>query len=97
MSNSKIYSLQDFKGYANREGNINLLQEKVDKLLGDGVQFVIAEIYGADNDLIVSNKINLNSFIKIKEMQSLPDAVVLEFLISKGKLKNSDFINRIKL
>ncbi|KUG26075.1 hypothetical protein ASZ90_004099 [hydrocarbon metagenome] len=47
--------------------------------------------------MIVSNKINLNSFIKIKEMQSLPDAVVLEFLISKGKLKNSDFINRIKL
>ena len=34
---------------------------------------------------------------KIKEIQKLPEEVVAEFLMSKGKLSQTDFANRIKV
>ncbi len=37
------------------------------------------------------------SFIRIKELQKLPDEVVSAFLNSKGKLSRTDFARRIKV
>lgn len=39
--------------------------------------------------------LNVHLFTKIKEIQDLPDWVIIKFLIAKGKLSNSDFRDRI--
>jgi len=97
MNDSLLFLLEGFKFVPDKEGNIADLQEKINSLVNKGIVEASAESIDNKNKIIISNKINLHSFVKIKEMQSLPDAVVIDFLISKGGLKNSDFVKRISL
>lgn len=97
MNDSLVFLLGDFKFVPDNEGNIDVLHEKINSLVNRGIVEVNAESIDKKNNITISRKINLHSFLKIKEMQALPDAVVLDFLISKGGLKKSDFVKRIIL
>jgi|GEM_PF-3165084 len=97
MNDYLFFLLGDSKFVPDNEGNIDVLLERINSLVNRGIVEVNAESIDKKNNITISNKINLHTFLKIKEMQSLPDAVVLDFLISKGGLKKSDFVKRIIL
>jgi hypothetical protein len=46
-------------------------------------------------DLLKKLKIDVKIFNKIKEMQQLPEEVIIKFLLAESSLSNSDFLKRM--
>ena len=53
------------------------------------------EIRNDSNENVEKMMLNVRLFTKIKEIQDLPDWVIIKLLLAEGKLENSDFRDRI--
>lgn len=77
------------------EGELKIPKEKLKTLRQKGFKEVLVNIYGSARDAAENTGLDVQTFDKIKNVQSLPDLVVLDFIKSKGSLKNSGFINKL--
>ena len=69
----------------------NNISKKLDEIAGDNESEVKLEISNAPDRKTKKMMLNVNLFSKIKEIQDLPDWVIIKLLLAEGKLKNSDF------
>jgi hypothetical protein len=53
------------------------------------------QIRNDSNGNVEKMRLNVHLFSKIKEIQDLPDWVIIKLLLAEGKLKNSDFNKRL--
>ena len=53
------------------------------------------ELRNDSNGNVEKMRLNVHLFTKIKEIQDLPDWVIIKLLLAEGKLKNSDFNKRL--
>ena len=49
----------------------------------------------ANTKLLKKLNINVKTFKKIKEIQQLPDVVIIKFLLAESSLTKSDFLKRL--
>ena len=73
----------------------NNISKKLDEIVGDNESEVKLEISNAPDRTTKNMMLNVNLFSKIKEIQDLPDWVIIKLLLAEGKLKSSDFKKRL--
>ena len=95
MNDEKYSELFSFESKIEDDGNIKIPKEKFLSLKQTGFTEMKVVVYGDSKKLAENLGYDSNLFDAIKNMQSLPDSVVLEFLSSKGKLKGPSFKTRI--
>jgi hypothetical protein len=73
----------------------NNISRKLDEIAGDNQSEINFEIKNAPDRKTKNMMLNVNLFSKIKEIQDLPDWVIIKLLLAEGKLKSSDFKKRL--
>lgn len=89
---TKIFS---FYSEINQEGELKIPKEELKSLREKGFNEVLVNVYGSARDAAANAGMDIQTFDKIKNVQSLPDSVVLDFLKTKGSLKDGGFKNKI--
>ena len=72
----------------------NLLAERIKELKSAGKLKVNLKIKPSSGPEISNLELDTNLFSKIKEVQDLPDWVIVKLFLAEGKLKNSNFKER---
>ncbi len=85
-----------FETKVDNNGIIKIPSKEFKKLITNNIFEIIVEIRPKNifpnlNDLDINEKV----FNRIKEVQGLPEDIVLNFLKSKGKIKNKNFMKSI--
>ena len=80
----------------NDETSVDLLNEKISELKKSGYGRLMVNIKASPDEEVKIADIDIELFEKIKNMQELPDFVVINFLQAAGKLKETDFNKRFK-
>jgi len=70
----------------------NRISERLSEI---GQREISLEIKNDSNGKVKKMTLNVHLFTKIKEIQDLPDWVIVKLLLAQGKLGNSDFTDRI--
>ncbi len=70
----------------------NSITEKLSEI---GQREISLEIKNDSNGKVEKMTLNVHLFTKIKEIQDLPDWVIVKLLLAQGKLGKSDFTDRI--
>ena len=73
----------------------NSLSERLEKIRGSGEDRVELELKNASGKMSQNFDLNLDVFLKIKQIQELPDWVIIKFLIAEGSLSTDDFKKRL--
>lgn len=89
---TKIY---EFETKINDDGSINLPINKLKELKENGFNEITIVVYGSAKNSAQSMELDLDLFGKIKEVQGLPDAVILDLLKSKGSMTNSNSLKKM--
>ena len=76
----------------NDKASENSITEQLSEI---GEKEINLEIKNDSNGNVGKMTLNVNLFTKIKEIQDLPDWVIIKLLLAEGKLSNSDFKDRI--
>ena len=76
----------------NDKASENSISEKLSEIVQSEIGL---EIKNDSNGTVEKMTLNVHLFTKIKEIQDLPDWVIVKLLLAQGKLGNSDFTERI--
>ena len=76
----------------NDKASENSISERLHEM---GQSEIGLEIKNDSNEKVEKMTLNVHLFTKIKEIQDLPDWVIVKLLMAQGKLDNSDFTERI--
>ena len=79
----------------NDHNSVNLLSQTFNELKSNGYTSVTVDIKTSPEQELNKSQIDIELFRKIKEIQELPDWVVINFILAAGKLKNSNLRSRI--
>lgn len=85
MLDEGFVKITELKAEISEEGIIGVDVSKLKELYNDGYKEVKLIVMGKPGDALIPMNIDNAKFEKIKSMQNLPDAVVIDFLKSKGK------------
>lgn len=96
MDNGKSSDIFNFAAEFNDDGEINLSVERINEIYSQGFKKI--KLLFADSPQDSSNEmiVDLELYNRIKDFQKLPEYVVRDFLIVKGKLKKTNIEERIK-
>ena len=95
MNEKELIGLKSLVIDLNNHSSINLLSQTINELKKDGYTSVTLDIKTSPEQELNKSQIDIELFRKIKEIQELPDWVVINLILAAGKLKNSNFRNRI--
>lgn len=73
----------------------NFISEKIIDLKNSGHHKFNLNIKSSTEKEIQKLDVNIDLFAKIKEIQDLPDWVIIKLILAKGKLESGDFRERI--
>jgi len=76
----------------NDKASENSISERLHEIVQSEIGL---EIKNDSNGKVEKMTLNVHLFTKIKEIQDLPDWVIVKLLMAQGKLGNSDFTERI--
>lgn len=96
MNKENLTAVFNFETEITKNGEMNLPIEKLRELYAKGFKKVNVVFFGSSEEAAADMDLDLELFNKIKDLQGLPDTVVLDFLTSKGALKDSKIEERIK-
>ena len=85
--NSFIFDLNDKQAE-------NSLSEKLEEIKGSVEDRVTLELKNASGKMIENIELDTHLFSKIKEIQDLPDWVIIKLLLADKSLSGSDFKER---
>lgn len=88
MIDENLTELHSFIIDLQRNKDLEIGSDEINKLIDSGFKTVTVKIYGSSKDAEGNLGNDKSLFENIKKMQSLPDNVVYDFLNCKGKLKN---------
>ena len=95
MDEKELIELKSLVIDLNNESSENLLSQTLKELKNNGYKSVTVNIKTSPEQELKKSQIDIELFEKIKEVQELPDWVVINFILAAGKLKKSNFRNRI--
>lgn len=95
MDEEKVTKVYNFETTIDEEGNIVLPKDELIKIREKGFENVNVVVFGSINKAVTLKGIDIDLFQRIRDMQTLPDTVVLDFLSVKGTLSQSNFEERI--
>jgi len=95
MNRKEAINLKSIPIDLNNRKSENTISEKLPALKDSGEKQINLEIKNLPEQENQNFIIDTELFSKIKDIQELPDWVIIKFLLSKGKLINSDFNDRI--
>ena len=95
MNEKELIELKSLVIDLNDHSSINLLSQTFNELKSNGYTSVIVDIKTSPEQELNKSQIDIELFRKIKEIQELPDWVVINLILAAGKLKNSNLRNRI--
>lgn len=96
MNDENLSKLLCFETVIKDDGTIEIPQNELFELKYKGFSNIEIRVYGNSIKAAHEKKFDLKIFEQIKTVQSIPDAVVYDFLNSKGKFSESDFVKRVK-
>ena len=79
----------------NNRSSDNSLSDQFGDLKEAGYTQFNLEIKPSIEDEIINLKVDIDLFRRIKEIQDLPDWVIVKLILANGKLKDSSFKERI--
>ena len=79
----------------NDRSSDNSLSDQFVDLKVDGYTHFNLEIKPSIEDEIINLKVDIDLFTRIKEVQDLPDWVIVKLILASANLKSSDFKKRI--
>lgn len=85
MLDENFVKITELDAGISEEGFCLIDKFKLKELYDDGYREVKIIVMGKPGDALIPMNIEKAKFEKIKRMQNLPDAVVIDFLMSKGK------------
>ena len=95
MNEENLSELFSFESDIDEDGNIKIPKDKFASFKQKGFSQIKINVYADSKKLAENLGYDSNLFDEIKNMQSLPDSVVLDLLMCKGKLTGRNFENRI--
>jgi len=95
MNKNELIELKSLVIDLNDHSSINLLSQTINELKSNGYTSVTVDIKTSPEQELNKSQIDIELFRKIKEVQELPDWVVINLILAAGKLKSSNFRNRI--
>jgi len=91
MSENKKVNIESMQINLDDNKSIELLSNRLSDLKEKGYKQVIIEIKMSIEQQLTKFSLDIATFERIKEMQELPDWVVINLLLAGGKLKGTDF------
>jgi hypothetical protein len=79
----------------NDRNSDNIILEKLSELKIEGNSFIDLNVKNSSPEKLEKLKLNVNLFRKIKEIQDLPDWVIIKLFLAEGQLNHTDFKRRI--
>ena len=73
----------------------NSLSENLDKIIGSGKDRVTLKLKNTSGKMLQNLELDLDIFLKIKDIQELPDWVIVHLLLAEKSLSGSAFKERI--
>jgi hypothetical protein len=95
MNKNELIELKSLVIDLNDHSSINLLSQTINELKKDGYTSVTLDIKTSPEQELNKSQIDIELFRKIKEVQELPDWVVINMILAARKLKSSNFRDRI--
>lgn len=96
MNEETLTDILKFQTEIDEKGNIKIPIEKLRLLREKGFKEVQVVMFGSAKDAASEKGIDKDSYELIRNLQSLPDSITLEFLNARGRLSKSDIKERIK-
>jgi len=97
MSDENLSVIHKFETEIEEDGSIKIPKEELKSLREKGFGKINVVVLGSSGKAVQYKGYDESLFRKIKEVQVLPDDVVLGFLNVKGKLSGSEFEKRAGL
>ena len=97
MNEDNLSELFSFETNIDDDGNVKIPMDKFVSYKQKGFSEIKIVVYADSKKLAENLGYNSKLFEEIKNMQSLPDSVVLDLLICKGKLSGKNFENKISI
>ena len=79
----------------NDRNSDNAISHSVAEIRNSGYTQVNLEVKTSTEQETIKFQIDIDLFIKIKEVQDLPDWVIVKLILADGKLKGSSFKKRV--
>lgn len=95
MNEKELIDLKSLVIDLNDHSSVNLLSQTFNELKKNGYTSVTVDIKTSPEQELNKSQIDIELFRKIKEVQELPDWVVINLILAAGKLKNSNLRSRI--
>ena len=95
MNEKELIELKSLVIDLNDHSSVNLLSQTLNELKNNGYTSVTVDIKTSPEQELKKSQIDIELFKKIKEVQELPDWVVINLILAAGKLKNSNLRSRI--
>ena len=95
MNKNELIELKTLAVDLNDEQSVNTLSKSLSDLKEAGYSKVLLEIKTSPDQELDRLHIDIESFRKIKEIQELPDWVVINFILAEGKLKDSSLTEHL--
>jgi hypothetical protein len=73
----------------------NLLSERLEQITGSSKERIILELKNTSGKMPQNLELDIDLFKKIKEIQELPDWVIVKLLMADKSLSRSNFKERI--
>jgi len=95
MNRSEVTELKSLFIDLNDRNSDNAISHSVAEIRNSGYTQVNLEVKTSTEQETIKFKIDIDLFIKIKEVQDLPDWVIVKLILADGKLKGSSFKKRV--
>jgi hypothetical protein len=79
----------------NDRNSDNIILEKLSELKIKGKSYIDLNVKNLSPEKLEKLKLNVDLFRKIKEIQDLPDWVIIKLFLAEGQLNHTDFKRRI--
>jgi hypothetical protein len=79
----------------NDRNSDNIILEKLSELKIEGNSYVDLNVKNSSPEKLEKLKLNVDLFRKIKEIQDLPDWVIIKLFLAERQLNHTDFKGRI--
>ena len=91
MSEKELIEIKSLQIDLNDENSTNLVTQKLTELKNEGYDRITISIKTSSEEELKKSGLDIEVFKKIKEIQDLPDWVIINLMLATGKLKESKF------
>jgi hypothetical protein len=95
MSEKELIDIKSLEINLDDKNLTKLIEQTLNELKNKGYHLVTVDIKTSTEQELKKSGLDIEVFKKIKDVQDLPDWVVINFMLAAGKLKESKFKLRL--